>query len=170
MKRTDYLSIVFIAILLATVGCASNRSSTAEINFDQIVHFKYDKEKFGEVDFGAVSVDDPTPLLVPLADNSFANLSAKLERHGFDSSEVDEGYFPEINALFDCEEYNGPRLVAECIPVYRDILVFRKSERIIKVAQICFDCDKIEFIGDWQNAGAFGQRGEFQKLENLLNK
>ena len=55
-----------------------------------------------------------------------------------------------------------------CIPVFRDILIFKKNNKSIGIAKICFECEKSHIVGTNKNIENFGQCGDFSKLMNIL--
>lgn len=68
-----------------------------------------------------------------------------------------------------CERKHAYAEYAPCIPIYRDILVFRKKGQIIGVAKICFECFQSSIIGTDRNTEEFGQSGDFYKLKQILH-
>jgi len=57
-----------------------------------------------------------------------------------------------------------------CAPAYRDILIFRKKDKVIGVAKICFDCNRSQIVGARYDASAFGQSGEYDALHTILSE
>ncbi len=56
-----------------------------------------------------------------------------------------------------------------CLPVFRDILIFKKRHKVIGIVKICFGCEKAVIVGSQANTIGFGQDGDFQKLKKLLD-
>ena len=61
-------------------------------------------------------------------------------------------------------------MTALCGPVYRDILVFKKQNKISGIAKICFSCDKHHIIGSQLETWNFGQSGDYKLLEEELKR
>jgi hypothetical protein len=108
-------------------------------------------------------------------DDKFAmrNLSdtiklAHLNNIGFGLREISRDKFAAINSLF-CEKHYNEVEGNMCIPVYRDILVFKKHNNTVGFARICFDCEMSNIVGSNGDTHAFGQGGGFTVLAQLLN-
>lgn len=86
---------------------------------------------------------------------------------GFTKSLINPSQFKDINLIFS-EKSGYESYVSGCIPVYRDILVFKKDNKIIGVSKICFDCHLFRIIGTSANTENFGQDGDFDKLLRIL--
>lgn len=57
-----------------------------------------------------------------------------------------------------------------CFREYRDVLVFTYKNSIKGIAFICFNCNQNEIIGSDVSTLDFGQKGNYQKLYELLYK
>ena len=90
-----------------------------------------------------------------------------LEKINFQKSEIDKSKFGEINKIFVEKTVNQIADYA-CIAVYRDILIFKKQNKTIGIAKICFECFKKQIIGTNANTENFGQDGDYEKLEKIL--
>lgn len=94
---------------------------------------------------------------------------SRLETLGYTKHPVEKRNFGRIDELL-CEGYIPEESkVNMCLPVYRDILVFRDSERIVGLCKLCFECDMSLFVGTNRKTYYFGQTGEFKKLAEILN-
>ena len=60
--------------------------------------------------------------------------------------------------------------VTECLPIYRDLIVFRKNKKIVGFAKICLECHKILMRGTTLSYDNFGQSGEYHQLKRILKK
>jgi hypothetical protein len=56
-----------------------------------------------------------------------------------------------------------------CIAIYRDILVFRNHGKICGIAKVCFKCGIHVIVGTESKTDEFGQAGDYNKLNQLLN-
>lgn len=59
---------------------------------------------------------------------------------------------------------------SSCRPIYRDILVFQKNNKISGLIKICFDCEKHQIIGASASTLGFGQSGDHLALKKLLQE
>ncbi|AZZ57708.1 MULTISPECIES: hypothetical protein [Weeksellaceae] len=90
-----------------------------------------------------------------------------LEKIGYKKSEISQSKFEEINKIF-VEKTVSQNLDYACPAVYRDILIFRKQNKTVGIAKICFECFKSQIIGTKANTENFGQNGDYEKLEEIL--
>ncbi|MNY62602.1 hypothetical protein D3C86_1994460 [compost metagenome] len=55
-----------------------------------------------------------------------------------------------------------------CIAEYRDIFIFRKKEKTIGIAKICFKCGRFQIIGSKIDTQYFGLWSELDKLKKIV--
>jgi hypothetical protein len=91
----------------------------------------------------------------------------ELETLGFVKQEISKNEFYIFDKLF-CERHYDEIEVNMCLPVYRDILIFKDHAKTVGFARICLDCDMSNIIGSAQTTVTFGQTGEFDALSHLL--
>lgn len=101
---------------------------------------------------------------INMSDLSFIN---KLEEMGFQKTAVDTSKFATIKNIFKEKEFTSGEYTS-CEPYYRDILIFKKQNKVIGTAKLCFDCMKSQIHGSKANTKNFGDSGEFKKLEGIL--
>ena len=87
---------------------------------------------------------------------------------GFIRTDLPAGLFSQLNEIF-CYRKHKSILISRCMPVFRDILLFKKDNRIVGTARICFDCGQHVITGTTINTEGFGQSGDYGKLYNLLH-
>jgi hypothetical protein len=90
-----------------------------------------------------------------------------LEKVGFVKKEISKEKFQPISAVF-CEKHSDENDQNMCLPVYRDIILFREQNRVVGFARICFDCEISNIVGSNRDTYSFGEAGEFEVLERLL--
>ena len=93
----------------------------------------------------------------------------KLEKVGYKKTRIDKSKFDSIDKIF-IERVTKENLATSCIYVYRDILIFKKDEKVIGTAKICFDCMANQIKGTMAETENFGQDGDYAKLEKLLRQ
>lgn len=87
---------------------------------------------------------------------------------GFKKDTLAPSLNAKIAALFSLREVD--KIVPPaCSKGYKDVLIFRKNNKIIGMAKISFDCQNHQMIGERYNDSEFGQSGEYQKLKAILN-
>lgn len=90
-----------------------------------------------------------------------------LEKIGFKKSVIKTHSFKKINEVF-IEKTVSENIEYACVAVYRDILIFKKKEKIVGIAKICFDCHQKQIVGTKANTENFGQDGDYEKLQQIL--
>lgn len=82
-----------------------------------------------------------------------SNLSTKQEK-GI------ENVFSEKDSLQDT--------FAACIAEYRDIFIFKKKEKTVGIAKICFKCGRVQITGSKLDVDGFGLWSELDKLKKIV--
>ena len=93
----------------------------------------------------------------------------KLEPIGFRKSLVNKSKFSSIDNLFREKTVKEPTWLS-CIHLYRDILIFKKQNKVVGTAKICFSCLAHQIKGTNANTDNFGQEGDYGRLEKILQK
>ena len=88
--------------------------------------------------------------------------------YGYSKQMIPAAYHAAIETIFS-EKNTSNNWVAACEPIYRDILIFKQSNKIVGVAKLCFECHQHQILGTSVNTEMFGQDGDWEKLEMLLN-
>lgn len=102
-------------------------------------------------------------------DISNAYFINNLEKAGFKKIKIESADFKNLNQLFS-EKSERDGLNFACIPIFRDILVFKKNDKVTGVAKICFGCNDYKIIGTDANTSNFGQGKDYEILSLILNK
>jgi len=74
----------------------------------------------------------------------------------------------KLDSIFSQRSYNDTDGEYACEPAYRDIIIFKKSGRIVGLAKICFQCEMHYILGSKIETKHFGQAGEYQALQKIL--
>lgn len=87
----------------------------------------------------------------------------------FNKSIVSSSKYEELNKLFCYKEnLSVEGFATACITFYNDILVFKKENKIVGIAKICFKCEQSTFTESKTNTTAFGAFEEIPKLHKIL--
>jgi len=86
----------------------------------------------------------------------------------FRKNDIPADKFEQIREIF-CNRDSKEIVATSCIAIYRDILIFKKNNKIVGTAKICFECDQHVITGSHQNTDDFGQSGNYKKLYKLLH-
>lgn len=55
-----------------------------------------------------------------------------------------------------------------CIAEYRDIFIFKKKEKTVGIAKICFKCSRFQITGSKIDPNGFGLWSELDRLKNII--
>lgn len=101
-----------------------------------------------------------------IKDSSFIERLPKID---FIRNSISKEKFVKIDSIF-IEKTVGESRAFACVHIYRDIFIFRKKNKVIGVAKVCFHCMGNEIIGTNANTENFGQDGDYEKLEKLVRQ
>jgi hypothetical protein len=101
-----------------------------------------------------------------LNDDTFFKVLGLLD---YKKSKVDRSKFESINDIFR-EKLVESRIDTSCMPLYADILIFSKNQKVVGIAKLCFGCHHFVIIGTSAFTENFGQDGDFDRLDKILSK
>lgn len=93
----------------------------------------------------------------------------QLEKMGYQRTSIAPSKFKSMDSIF-VEKTATNHEVYACIHVYRDILIFKKSNKVVGTAKICFHCMGQQIKGPKTNTRNFVQNEDFDRLETLLKQ
>lgn len=181
--------LYFIFSLLIMFGCKKEQGKIIELPtkkenskiikepffvFDKVEHYKLadstgidefhkyrNNSALDSFRLGVVRNEIPNSL----SDSSFIE---KLQKIGYSDITVPEEKFQILNEIFSEKKVKNTVDYA-CVPVYRDILIFKKENKISGIAKICFECLQHRIYGTKKSTEEFGGDGDYQRLDSLLN-
>lgn len=101
-----------------------------------------------------------------LGDLYFLNV---LEQIGYSKRIVPRAKYSRIDSVFT-EKRPGRYEEMGCTYVFRDILLFKKKDKIIGIAKICFGCQGHDILGAAVKTKYFGQDGDYERLKMVLEE
>lgn len=169
-------------MLLTLVSCKSQQDKTnSKIAGECLPYFEYD-----DVDHFSIKIEEDSvwslkerevksvseKKLLDLLQDDLHDISdtvmlMDLPGMGFEKKKIPREKFSQLDQLF-CERSHEEISASTCIPIYRDILLFKNHNRITGFARLCFDCDQSNLIGSNRDTKTFGQAGEFAALSRML--
>ncbi len=188
--KMKVLNIILITLFFLVLSCKNKteNNEVTEIGQPDFVQkygklfFDYDEIEYYHIDYD----EKENQILIPknlkskikklnlnlelgdiqndIKDVDFIN---KLENIGFIKKEIDKSNFNEINEIFIEKKVKNPKYM-KCLPIFRDILVFKKKGKIIGISKICFSCLQNQIIGTKSITENFGQDGDYEKLKDIL--
>jgi len=120
-----------------------------------------DKSKIDKLKYNLVIGEAPESI----NDLDFLNY---IDKVGYLKKKINPSKFENINKIF-VEKPEEEMVVAACIPVFRDILVFKKNGKVTGIAKICFDCHQYRLIGTNANTENFGSDNDYSQLGSILD-
>jgi hypothetical protein len=141
---------------------------------DKIDHYYLN---FSEEDFVKLTSKDP----VNKKEKEFSNLYMRyypdsipkenfekiLLSHNYKKSNLSINKEKDIQNVFSVKD----SLMTEgyaCVAEYGDIFIFKKKEKTVGIAKICFKCGRYQIIGSKLDTSGFGLWSEFDKLKNIV--
>src|SRR5690606_32140488 len=168
------LSLLFLTPLLF-INCKNQEDCISYFDFDEVEYYSINIEE-NKV-YNLYDIEDKTEyetkLLSMLEDDTFSSISDStfiydLEGIGYVKNKISDSDYISLNQIFCLRQHKDGEYAA-CIPIYRDILIFKNLNKITGMAKICFDCGQYNIVGSKENTQDFGQSGDFGKLNNLLS-
>jgi hypothetical protein len=184
MKKT-YLGI---SILLILTYCKDKPKEAAVPNIECQPYFQFDRLMHYRISIsddsvgilqGQINRDEKVEKLFGVLSDrvfdekySMTSLSdtiklMDLEELGFIGKETPNDKISAIDKLFCDRDYDESDHNM-CLPVYRDIIFFKRKHRTVGFARICFDCNMSNIVGSNRETSTFGQGGEYESLSLLL--
>ena len=130
--------ILFLFIIILNLSCQNNN-----LEFDSVYHFKnqISDDKFYKLLEESESNDNNSELEEILTENHISDFYKTfkfIEKSYTDKKLINSELYLEIKELYK----NGFSFEdSKCIPIYRDILVFKKKDSIVAISKICFECE-----------------------------
>ena len=94
-------------------------------------------------------------------------LETTLTQLEFKKIELDKKVYQDINEIYREKEMSSS-LEAFCIPIYRDILIFKKNNSVVGISKVCFDCNMNYTLGSKTDVEIYNNSNDYEKLEKLL--
>jgi hypothetical protein len=168
-QTTLRINLAVILMALISLGVTTNSNIKKESEYTEVLHFQNGYLPDGTPSHDNEMGEQPKWVEDELPYELNPDLASELFHLGYTRSEVRKRDFAGLDSLFSCEDVDT-KVVTDCLPIYRDILIFRKGKTVIKIVQLCFECSQAHFVGPWKGVSAFGQRGEYKKLKALLER
>lgn len=166
-------SYILVLFLLACVNKSDeDNKNQPYFKFDEILHYSIDID--GDSVYSSAS-PQMEQICSIITGKSFRSLTDTLfidefDKMGFEKKYIDTTIHSSLEMVFSEKKVKGELTVHDCLPLYRDILIFKYENRITGFAKLCFECNQATFGGTGASASTFGHSGEWYVLKKLLNK
>ena len=150
LMKEKFLVISVVVLMLGS--CSPNKESY--FDFDQVDYYsiKKDNKEFRErydcntgvesEDFGCDIVNSYRP--TSIGDTTFIDSLVHLN---YSKTELDSAKFDDLRLIFSVTDPPFVNTYNACAPIYRDILIFKKRNKITGMAKICFECEQHYIVG-----------------------
>ena len=177
---------IFIFLVVIISGC--NNSNKVEVAHKKVVKKElrpfFDSDKIdhyylnlSDDDFtNLIHNDKPTHKQEELTDiyvHHFPDTIPKenfekiLLTHNYKKSNLSIIQQKEIENVFS-EKDSLQNSFASCAAEYRDIFIFKKKEKTVGIAKICFKCGRFQIIGSKLDTSGFGLWSELDELQTII--
>lgn len=179
---------IFILIVIIFSSCNGSKKSDANnakvvkkelrpfFDSDRIDHYYLD---FSEEDFVKLTSKNPTTKKEKEFSNLYMgyypdsipkeNFGKILLNHNYKKSNLSIRQEKDIQNVFSVKD----SLMTEgyaCVAEYRDIFIFKKKEKTVGIAKICFKCGRFQIVGSKLDTNGFGLWEELNKLEKIVRQ
>jgi hypothetical protein len=135
--------IILLFCLIVIISC---KKETLYNNYDEITHYSITDEDMFEVDTIKRFRD-----IFGIGDYHKIDLNKfeeELVSFGYKKNELKENKIKQVDSIISNKIYHGEMNLTACTPLYRDILILKKNNKIVSILKICFDCGMIANYGD----------------------
>ena len=179
----------FIFIITAIVLLSCNNSKRADINKEKVVKkelrpfFDADKIDHYYLDisddnfFKLIRKENKTEKekeLINIYIHTFPDNFPKLDfkntllNHNYKKSNLSSKDEKNIENIFS-EKDSLKNDACACIAEYKDVFIFKKNEKTVGIAKICFKNARFQIIGSKINTEGFGLINELERLESIVS-
>jgi len=167
MSSIDSVTIKSDTVIDSTIG-------KPYFDFDEVLHYSIDEKLIYEAEYNADAEYEKRlrNLLNGCRDGQITDTVfwADMESFKKNKNNIKAVYFNKLNSEVFVNRGCGELYGFGCIPIFRDILVFKKGGKVIGLAKICFQCERCHFEGNNSNTEWFGLNAEFETLKTLLKE
>jgi hypothetical protein len=146
--------------------------------FNEVIHYylDVDDEKVSELWDGKLDAPNDRQLAALVADGLPNGILDSLslvgaEKIGFTKVDLSDNQIQSVANLFCVASSQKPNAIKtrNCIPIWRDILVFKSESTIVGIAKVCFTCNQLAVTGKDGQIG-YDLLGRYGKLARVLNR
>lgn len=135
--------ILLLFCLTVLISC---KKKLVYNNYDEITHYNITDEDTFKVDtikrfrdiFG---IGDYHKMDI----NKFEE---ELVSFGYKKNELNKNKIKQVDSIISNKIYYGSIDLTACTPLYRDVLILKKNNKIVSILKICFGCKMIANYGD----------------------
>jgi hypothetical protein len=172
-----WFKYIFQIIFFTIISCnnVKENKQLSQFTFDEVEHYSTGKKdstisNINEKKYENLT-DDERSYLDILEKEIPKNLTDKtfvtnLEKLNFKKRTINDSKNEELKKIFS-EEFCNELAENACTPMYRDIYIFKKNNKITGIAKVCFECQIVYFVSNKYKWQRFGECDNFKKLKNI---
>ena len=157
--------IILILCLTLIISCEKEPIYN---NYNEITHYSITDEEIFKFD-----TIDKFRSIIGLGDYhemDFNKFEEELVSFAYKKNEIKENKIKQVDSILSNKIYHGEMNLTACTPLYRDILILKKKNKIVSILKICFDCGMIANYGD-EIKNNFNEKDiESDKYFNIFSK
>lgn len=115
-------------------------------NYDEITHYSITDEEIFK--FDTINKFKSIVGLGNYEEMNFNKFEEELVSFAYKKNEIKGNKIKQVDSIISNKIYHGPMNISACTPIYRDILILKKKNKIVSILKICFDCGMIANYGD----------------------
>lgn len=150
-------------IIILIASFLNSCTNTSYFSFNEVIHFHK------EINDKNYSDENNSPLYFENYPSNFdSNFVLVLKELKYLEASVDTSKFKKLLDIYRSKtdiDFFGTK---KCAPVYRDIIVFKKENKIMGISKICFECDMDYTIDNKGNLKESLVESDFLKLKSIL--
>lgn len=161
---------------LILTSCNNKDSYLHYFDFDNLEYYHKDiTEHDISIEYEKLKLDNYNREYLKIVESEYPvdlnnpEFISNMIKFGYIKKLIKKEKFKKINLIFSKKPCNELTTTA-CMPIYSDVLVFKKEGKTVGIAKVCFRCRNAYLLGSKQNWDYFGEYGDYEKLEALLNQ
>lgn len=115
-------------------------------NYDEITHYSITDEEIFK--FDTINKFKSIIGLGNYQKMDFDKFEGELTSFTFKKNIITGKKLKQVDSIISNKIYHGPLNISACTPIYRDILILKKKNKIVSILKICFSCNMIANYGD----------------------
>jgi hypothetical protein len=179
---------IFIIIAILTLSCNNSKKSNIEndkvakrelrpfFDSDEIDHYYVNYTLDDVLDI--IDKDRTSQKNKELSDLFMGYFPDSIQKYDFEKFLLSYHYKKSVLSLHQQKEIEDVFSQKDslqmsgyaCVAEYRDIFLFKKREKTIGIAKICFKCGRFQIVGSKLDTEGFGLWTELDKLKNIVRK
>jgi hypothetical protein len=135
--------IILLFFFVIIFGC---KKEPIYNNYDEITHYSITDDEIFK--FDTINEFKSIIGLGNYQKMDFDKFEDELTSFTFKKNIITGNKIKQVDSIISNKIYHGPLNISACTPIYRDILILKKKNKIVSILKICFSCNMIANYGD----------------------